>query len=504
MRNSGTKYSKWSNVVSYADYLVTAHIARVAQQGGTIDSPALLNLYVQYLVSNNLMSSQYIGAIPSVTGYKIQAATTQNCQIVFSVDPAGSKSGAYIGDMSQATLLNQPKLLKYSGEKYLWSSGVAGNWVDCSSSANTQFTDDIEIIMKVNVNLTLGGQQRFFGQYSTGHATHYTGLDYYVGNIRFYLDSGNIIATTPNWFTDSVDSWIKVTRTASTGNVVFYKSSDGTNWTVQATVIGLTSGTIIPSTAGISIGSDSDTGGAGLQGGKVYKATFSKVIGGTPTVNFDFTNYNPAVSETTWTATTGETWTLNTSAGNTVNHSTIVTRTSLVYKENLSMESANFNTTANDGGITRFYIKKFQSGTVAQGGNHFRCAVAGAEASNGSYYVYQSTIIEGTDTIYCSDYFTGQIYTYGTEVIQNKSLLLTSRKRYGVADSLQVNKNIRSAPDTLNNVPSTWHGDADSYALGTMAGVKQGHITFGGILPDLTISAFQDFLNTTIFNGEIY
>ena len=498
------KYSKWSNVVSYADYLVTAHVARVAQQGGTIDSTALLNLYVQYLVSNNLMSSQYIGAIPSVTGYKIQAGTTQNCQIVFSVDPAGSTSGAYIGDMSQATLLNQPKLLKYSGEKYLWSSGVNNNYCITPNTVNTQFSDDVDVKVKVNMLLSTAGYIFFFRQYSSGS---YFSFDIYNGTLRLLLNSAAIDA---EWAVidssyDNVDVWLRATRNATTGECKAYKSIDGITWVQIGTTLTLATGSVPPSGDNLVVcGGFNGTDYKQVPIGRMYKGSIAKSIGGTPTVNFDFTNYNPAVSETTWTATTGETWTLNTSPLNNDLHSTIVTRTSLVYNESLNMQSANFNTTANGGGITRLYIKKFQSGTVAQGGNHFRCAVAGAEASNGSYYVYQSTIIEGTDTIYCGDYFTPQLYTYGTDVIQNKSLLLTSRKRYAVADSLQVNKNTRSAPTTLNSVPSTWHGDADSYALGTMAGVKQGHITFSGILPDLTISAFQDFLNTTIFNGEIY
>ena len=489
------KYSKWSNVVSYADYLVTAHIARVAQQGGTIDSPALLKLYVQYLVSNNLMSSQYIGAIPSVTGYKIQAATTQNCQIVFSVDPAGSTSGAYIGDMSQATLLNQPKLLKYAGEKYYWGNDVEGNY--CVSNFSSKVMSDFTIETKVTINNFITNYGNFIATY--GDTFLYF---YYNDTKKLILDTagGHVKATVDVPFNDGDTFFIKVVKVGTLVQI-FTKHLVTDSWTQLGTNLTLASATIGSFTRSL-VGAYSVSTNVFNFSGNIYYVKLYDNSG--DIVNFDFTNFNPAVSETTWTATTGETWTLNTSAGNVVNHSTIVTRTSLVYNENLNMESANFNTTANGGGITRLYVKKFQSGTVAQGGNHFRCAVAGAEASNGTYYTYQSTIIEGTDTIYCTDALTPQIFTYGTGVIQNKSLLLTSRKRYGVADSLQVNKNIRSAPDTLNNVHSTWHGDADSYALGTMAGVKQGHITFGGILPDLTISAFQDFLNTTIFNGEIY
>lgn len=494
------KYSKWSNVVSYADYLVTAHVARVAQQGGTIDNPALLKLYVQYLVSNNLMSSQYIGAIPSVTGYKIQAATTQNCQIVFSVDPAGSTSGAYIGDMSQATLLNQPKLLKYNGEKYLWSSGVAGNWVDCSSSANTQFTDDIEIIMKVNVNLTLGGQQRFFGQYSTGHTTHYTGLDYYVGNIRFYLDSGSIIATTPNWFTDSVDSWIKVTRTASTGNVVFYKSSDGTNWTVQATVIGLTSGTIIPSTTGISIGSDSNTGGAGLQGGKVYKATFSKVIGGTPTVNFDFTNYNPAVSETTWTATTGETWTLNRPVAyidSASLKSTIVTRTKIQTTTSLYLSSGKFTPATS-------YVTIWNTFTNLDTPEALYYRSIYANNSNasiiGSPYLNHMITFNSYSSPYLG-YYPYSTAPYVNYPNNNKLTLFTGVIGGGTQISkLQSNKG--SISSGLENYFSYFEGITQAVYYGTVSLEDVSYIAIAG---DLSLNdAFKDFLNTTIFNGEIY
>ena len=276
--------------------LTTAHIIRVAQQGGVINETALLNTYVLYLVNNGLMSSQYIGAIPSVTGYKIQSATTDNCQVVFSVDPAGSTSGAYIGDISQATLVNQPKLLKYAGEKYLWNSGILGNY--CSAPKVISSTNIYEVIAKANLdNFTSASYQYLI-------STNSGGIDVAINNSnkKIYFDinngaGGSAESTVALPYSAGQDFWVKVNRNITV--VKIYTSLDGIIWNQLGTDLTVSSTNFITITD-VGIGNYLPSMGTiyGLLG-KLYNLSIS-FNNTAPTVNFDFTNFNPAVSETTW------------------------------------------------------------------------------------------------------------------------------------------------------------------------------------------------------------
>lgn len=502
MRNSGTKYSKWSNIVSYADYLTTAHIARVAQQGGTIDSPALLNLYVQYLVSNNLMSSQYIGAIPSVTGYKIQAGTTQNCQIVFSVDPAGSTSGAYIGDMSQATLLNQPKLLKYAGEKYYWGNDVEGNY--CVSNFSSKVMSDFTIETKVTINNFITNYGNFIATY--GDTFLYF---YYNDTKKLILDTagGHVKATVDVPFNDGDTFFIKVVKVGTLVQI-FTKHLVTDSWTQLGTNLTLASATIGSFTRSV-VGAYSVSTSVFNFSGNIYYVKLYDNSG--DIVNFDFTNFNPAVSETTWTATTGETWTLNTSPLNNELHSTIVTRTCTVDCGILHFESGVFNvgTLTIPAAITRFVIKNIKAKSVSNGGNLFRCAFAGS--ANAGYYQYQ-TLFSGTEVVVDALYssYWGN-YGYNGYGLQDtifpliKTNIITQRFNKSSVEDLQINKNATLVNLAYAILEPLWLGDlTQGYGIATVAGDWKGHITFNGVLSDAQKAAFQDFLNTTIFNGEIY
>jgi hypothetical protein len=58
-------------------------------------------------------------------------------------------------------------------------------------------------------------------------------------------------------------------------------------------------------------------GGASPFNGKIYRVTLSNTIDGTPVVDFNPNQYNAATSQTQWTSSTGEVWTINTDTATT-------------------------------------------------------------------------------------------------------------------------------------------------------------------------------------------
>jgi hypothetical protein len=71
-----------------------------------------------------------------------------------------------------------------------------------------------------------------------------------------------------------------------------------------------------------------DVGGiAEVFSDKIHYATISNTIGGTPVVDFNPNQYNAATSQTQWTSSTGEVWTINTGTAATGYKGQIVTKT---------------------------------------------------------------------------------------------------------------------------------------------------------------------------------
>ena len=459
-----------------------AHIARVAEQGGTIDDTALLNLYVQYLVSNNLMSSQYIGAIPSVTGYKEQG-TTGNVAIVFSVDPAGSTSGAYIGDMRQATLAYQPKLLKYSGEKYYWNGSDGGNNCSTPNTVANQLTDDVEIITKVNLT-SLTENQFFAKQYPSVYFFFWAVGGTLSFSMQSALVTGNCDVLLSSFMSVNVDTYLKVVRKASTGEIKFYSSLDGISYTQRGSTVTSTIGSVMPNPLyPLIIGDFNDI--YSLKG-KMYFLTISKTIGGTPTVNFDFTNYNPAVSETTWTATTGETWTLNRPATPTDYVSNIVTRTTVISGSSQYVQSASGLSLSLP--LTHFSI------------NDWSTVLSGKSILGGSSSDYKVKFFNNSGQVSVGD--NGGSADIGAT--PTRRALITQTKN-GTASSIgQINKGTIVSGSTGILIPTQYTQDAGNVGTDNSITTNEAIIVLGAELTAPQRIAMQDFINTTLFNGEIY
>lgn len=215
----------------------------------------------------------------------------------------------------QATAANQPVYLDYSGTKYGYHPGVAGNYFSTPDAAANQITGDIDLRWygKLDTLSPVGNYASLVKKWAGG------GYAY-----NFYLFSNKLVlyvgfGGTPTdvayssflgaaGITINTLVWLRVTRDATTGAVNFYHSTDGVSWTAF-TVSGVqTPGAMDASTVSVVIGGDFVQNLAG----RTYRAQIWNGIegsGGTLAVDFNPGDYT---SGTTFpSSTTGETWTIN-------------------------------------------------------------------------------------------------------------------------------------------------------------------------------------------------
>jgi hypothetical protein len=125
--------------------------------------------------------------------------------------------------------------------------------------------------------------------------------------------------------TEGTDFYLKVTRNATTGDVIHYYSLNGTTWTALGATISGPTGALYSSSGIVYVGSYALAGN--YFAGKINRFYISNSIGGAPVVDFNPNTYNAATSQTNWTSTTGEVWTLNIGTAATGYKACIVSKT---------------------------------------------------------------------------------------------------------------------------------------------------------------------------------
>jgi hypothetical protein len=314
------------------DAQAQAHFDRVIADGGLVPSGlsgvnAFFTTIKTIYGTADITTAISVGLDAQVLGYKLGAgagATAgQAAQKLYSCSGAS-------GDVVQTTAASQPLLLTFDGtNKYMWLSGVTSNYCATPSSAANRVN---EIDLKFNltaIDYTIG-TQNLGGMWRNASQRYY----------RWQIDSSGTMQLVLSWngtdvgqtstcsvtinVTDNTNTWLRVTRNASTGDVIFYKSSDAlntnpqnVNWTqLGTTQAGAT--TAIYSTSSVALFEfGSAIAGQGAITGKIYRGTLSSTIGGAPVVDFNPNQYNAATSQTQWTSSTGEIWTINTGTATT-------------------------------------------------------------------------------------------------------------------------------------------------------------------------------------------
>jgi hypothetical protein len=240
-----------------------------------------------------------------------------------------------VADVTQTTAASQPLLLAHSGVNYWWGSGVAGNYCSTPNAAANQITGNIEFIAKVNFQDS-GNQDTIFIKsdavagssfcYSFWKNGNSLSLTYSNGGTVAARVSATSSATLSSvGYTYGTDIWVKGNRSASTGDVNFYYSYDGITYTQLGATQPTTAQSMFNASIPLWVG---DWANILFQfKGKIYRATISNSIGGAPVVDFNPATYNAAVSQTSWTSSTSEIWTINTGTAATGYKGVLVDRT---------------------------------------------------------------------------------------------------------------------------------------------------------------------------------
>ena len=205
------------------------------------------------------------------------------------------------GDAVQTTAASQPLLLAHNGassDNYWWGSGVSGNYVASQSQSALKFDADFSVV--VNVESFLAGNHEVAGSPFTAFAIEFNRLlSFNFSGVR-YVSTVAILTTT---------KWIRYS--ASGTSLLFYTSNDGVTWTQLGTTITMSARTT-PANSSIFAAKGSASIANPINGkiNRILYYTDSSLA----SLIYDFNpaTYNAATSQTAWTSTTGEIWTIST------------------------------------------------------------------------------------------------------------------------------------------------------------------------------------------------
>jgi len=192
--------------------------------------------------------------------------------------------------------------------------GTANNYFSSPDSAASSITGDIDIQVQVAlVDWTPSAIQLLVAKDTASVG----GRSYAVfvntsGTVGFQKTTNGttlhiVNSSVATGFADGSTNWVRVTYASATGNVDFYYSSNGVNWTQLGTTQTTTSGAIADTAAQLAIGVFSDAISLPANG-KFYRVQIYNGINGTLAVDFNPTLYTTG---NTFTAATGEVWTRN-------------------------------------------------------------------------------------------------------------------------------------------------------------------------------------------------
>jgi len=310
--------------VSLASTLADLYVARVATIPDFVvpsyarvvaGYEALINAYATGTKAAFETATAFF-ADPSVSGYVLGTGTG------LTAGAACARVGnmAWLDDNSrdlvQATPLLQPWLLVHSGTNYVAMPTIATN----SITSNTAVTWDpvtqiLEVVARVQPSIqnasgnwdNITNQNTLFGLQISNTTTTKT--------IRV---NASTAATASTAYTPSttVPHFIKVNLNLS--QIEYYWSADGITYTAIGTSALPTYGT----TGTLTIGGTSNTIANSFY---AYSITYS--VAGTIVRNFNPASYNASVSQTTFTASTGEVYTLNVGTASTGYKLVMVDRT---------------------------------------------------------------------------------------------------------------------------------------------------------------------------------
>ena len=277
------------------------------------------------------------------------------------------------GDAVQSTAASQPLLLAHNGassDNYYYGSGVNGNFVSTPNASANQITGDIEIIANFKLD-SLSADSAIIAKDNISSRLYnliYIGSGADSGKIYFGRNIGGTfgysISSVISGFTTSTIYWLKVNRSSSTGDVKFFTSTDGITYTQLGTTQTTTAGVMTTGTVKVNVGALSNDN-ANMFQGKIYRATISNSIGGTPVVDFNPATYNASTSQTQWTSSTGEVWTINENNSATGYKGVLVDRT-IVQADGIDDKLINITASVSQPNTNYLSFKSIQTSSTTQ------------------------------------------------------------------------------------------------------------------------------------------
>lgn len=319
------------------DAQAQAHYNRVIADGGVVPAGvsgtnAFFNAVKSIYGTSDITTAISVGVDAHYLGYKLGAgagATSgQAVQKLYSC--AGSS-----GDVVQTTAASQPLLLAHNGassDNYYYGSGVSGNYLSTPDATANRITGDIEIISKKTKIKDYTGT---YAIASKGDQASNRGwvLRCSAGTLAFLFSQtgtgmvsavATVTLSAAGYAADTL-FFFKVTRLSSSGTVKFFGSTDGITYNQIGADVTVSAGAMFNSTGRVCIGSWNNDSNHFL--GSIGGVTIANSIGGTPVIDFNPATYNASTSQTQWTSTTGEVWTINTGTATTGYKGVLVDRT---------------------------------------------------------------------------------------------------------------------------------------------------------------------------------
>jgi hypothetical protein len=243
-------------------------------------------------------------------------------QTVTNLGTGGTALDATLGSTGGSDT-NDPLWLDYTGSAYVRVPGIVGNYLSSPDAASLRLTGDIDLIARLALDdWTPSSVTNLIAKFSTtGQFAYRLYIDTSGRPVFGYSNDGTTLiartASTATGVTDGAPKWVRATMDIDNGSsqheVKFYLSDDGSSWTQLGTTV-TTAGvaTIFAGTSTIGIGDRSNTAGQ-TSAGKFYRAIIKDGIGGSTVLDVD-TSVITSGDATSFTATTGQTVTINRAA----------------------------------------------------------------------------------------------------------------------------------------------------------------------------------------------
>jgi hypothetical protein len=261
-------------------------------------------------LTTNVTSATY-NQFTATTG---QLVTINGQDTLTNGGTAGSLLPTTVGS-STAADSNDPKFLDHTGTNYVYLPGVGANILTVPDSTALRVTGDIDIRANIALDSYLSGANQVILSKWDSVTTKSYGL-YLVstGALGFYYsgDGTTTLNAVSNVLLNTVVAngqqiWTRVTFSTSTGNIIFYTSTNGTTWTQLGSTIGGTATTLSANASRIEIGSIYN---GSVLAGKIFRAQVLSGINGTTVLDVD-TSVITTGAATSFTAVTGQTVTIN-------------------------------------------------------------------------------------------------------------------------------------------------------------------------------------------------